>query len=979
MAGEIGANVLTNLLGQTAEEVAGKISAYRKSRRENGHSGKGKVTLMLHTFVGPDLEEVHQKVRKPFTDYLKTSTDLVRQARWEFPAFATAPDRSLVPFDSSDLSAEELQVIMDHAFHRYFQTSGMFGTPDMCLQMVARLKEIGVDEIACLIDFGVDTDSVLESLQYLNQVRERSNPAEQQSPYSIAAQIRRHQVTHLQCTPSLASVLASDPDSLAALRPLRKLLLGGEALPPSLAAQLAPAIDGDLINMYGPTETTVWSTAAPIDRSGSPITIGRPIANTQTYIVDRHLRLAPVGAAGELLIGGDSVARGYLNRPDLTNERFIADPYGERPGARLYRTGDLARYGEHGELEFLGRLDHQVKISGYRIEPGEIEAVLGRHPAVRESVAVVRESGNANRRLIAYVAARGAADPAEPNTGMTAEWRDIWNETYNLAARSPEGPPDPTLNTAGWISSYTGEAIPEGEMREWVEHTVDRIIALKPRRILEIGCGTGMLLFRIVPHCQHYHAVDFSANAVRYVQEEVRRQGLDNVQVECAAGDELPGLEPGSFDLVVLNSVIQYFPSVEYLVKVMERVAPLVADGGAIFAGDVRSFPLLEAFHTSVELEQSPDNLSAIDLSHRIRRRLEGEKELTLSPDFFHAIQGHIPRIRRAEIMLKRGRRHNEMTCFRYDAVLRLGGPVPAAPTPVAVSGSKLSLQQIRERLAAGKRAVSFRGIPNPRVAQAVRAVEILASDECPPTAGQIRLKLSSLQETGVAPEELYALDTAYDAHLTWSAEELHCYDAVFFDRFADSSEAQAPPAAAEPRKPWIDYANPRDAQAAYSSLARELKDLAKRRLPEYMVPSAIIVLDALPRTPNGKIDRQALPEPDREWIRPAAVYSAPQGELEKSIAAVWRDLLRLERIGANDNFFDLGADSLLMLRANMRLRELLQQDLSLVDLFRYPTISALASHLSRTTDDQVALDQSQQRGQSRIDALQRRRLAPIK
>src|SRR5262249_19653045 len=158
--------------------------------------------------------------------------------------------------------------------------------------------------------------------------------------YSIPTMIRRHAVTHLQCTPSLARMLASDPVSLAALGPLRKLLLGGEALPASLAAQLAPELAGDLVNMYGPTETTVWSTAAPIDRSGSPITIGRPIANTQVYIVDRHLCPTPIGVPGELLIGGDGVARGYLNRADLTAERFIPDPFGAEPGGRLYRTGD---------------------------------------------------------------------------------------------------------------------------------------------------------------------------------------------------------------------------------------------------------------------------------------------------------------------------------------------------------------------------------------------------------------------------------------------------------------------------------------------------------------------------------------------------------------------------------------------------------------------------------------------------------------
>src|SRR5262249_55907460 len=163
-----------------------------------------------------------------------------------------------------------------------------------------------------------------------------------------------------QCTPSMGRVLANDPDSLTALAQLDVLLLGGEALPADLAEQLASTVKGTTLNMYGPTETTVWSTTATVARSGTP-TIGRPIANTTIRILDERGQLVPVGAAGELHIGGAGVTRGYLGRPDLTAERFVADPFAK--GARLYRTGDLARYRADGEIEFLGRLDHQAKIN----------------------------------------------------------------------------------------------------------------------------------------------------------------------------------------------------------------------------------------------------------------------------------------------------------------------------------------------------------------------------------------------------------------------------------------------------------------------------------------------------------------------------------------------------------------------------------------------------------------------------------------
>ena len=202
---------------------------------------------------------------------------------------------------------------------------------------------------------------------------------------------------------------------------------------------MARAVDGDVLNMYGPTETTVWSTVAPIDRSGGPITIGRPIANTQVYIVDRYLRPVPIGVAGELLIGGDGVTRGYLNGPTLrTNGSFLIRS-ARTPGCRLYRTGDLVRYREDGQIEFLGRLDHQVKIRGYRIELGEIESVLSGHPAVRECVVVAPRTAAGDRNLVAYVGAgsarvvrRRCGDPLAYGLG-----RNLWGATSRAKRSRP--------------------------------------------------------------------------------------------------------------------------------------------------------------------------------------------------------------------------------------------------------------------------------------------------------------------------------------------------------------------------------------------------------------------------------------------------------------------------------------------------------------------------------------------------------------
>ena len=227
-----------------------------------------------------------------------------------------------------------------------------------------------------------------------------------QGRHSLAEQLGRHNVTHLQCTPTLARMLIRLPGALSAMKSVRQLLLGGEPLPPALAQQLSKELGAEIHNMYGPTETTVWSTTHRLsDSEQESIPIGRPIANTSIYIIDQHLRPVPIGSSGELYIGGKGVARGYWNRPELTAERFISNPFSGDPADRLYRTGDLARYRENGVIEFLGRVDHQVKIRGFRIELGEIESVLRNHPLVREVVVDTLESSSGHPQLVAYVVA----------------------------------------------------------------------------------------------------------------------------------------------------------------------------------------------------------------------------------------------------------------------------------------------------------------------------------------------------------------------------------------------------------------------------------------------------------------------------------------------------------------------------------------------------------------------------------------------
>jgi len=411
-AGESGANLLTHLLGQTIEEVRDKIRVYREARAASGHEGEGCVSLMLHTFVGDDDEAVREKVRQPMINYLGSSMALVKNYAAEWTAFSNRSEASGDEFTS--LSEGDREALLEYSFDRYYETSALFGTEARCVEFLGEIAGIGVDEIACLIDFGVDADEVLEHLPKLAEVRAAvaANTIDESDEYSVGSLIRRHGVTHIQCTPSMARMFIADSEVRDSLSSIQALLIGGEAFPGDLAGELAELGPVKITNMYGPTETTIWSSTHSVAETSGIVPIGRPIANTQLYVLDPNMNVVPVGVAGELYIGGDGVARGYFERQELTAECFVENPHVNSPDSRMYRTGDLARYLDDGVLEFLGRVDHQVKVRGHRIELGEIESVLVQHPALKAVVVVAFDEGNGNARLTAYIIPLAGISPS---------------------------------------------------------------------------------------------------------------------------------------------------------------------------------------------------------------------------------------------------------------------------------------------------------------------------------------------------------------------------------------------------------------------------------------------------------------------------------------------------------------------------------------------------------------------------------------
>ncbi|MBC1218452.1 non-ribosomal peptide synthetase, partial [Nostoc sp. UCD120] len=1122
----------------------------------------------------------------------------------------------------------------------------------------------------------------------------------------LIERLRDHSITHVTLPPSALAVLPDEE-----LPSLQTIIVAGEACSAELIKKWSAG--RNFFNAYGPTETSVCATIAKCTLEDEKVTIGRPIANTQIHILDSHLQPVPIGVPGELHIGGAGLARGYLNRPELTNEKFISNPFSDERHSRLYKTGDLARYLSDGSIEFLGRIDYQVKIRGYRIELGEIEAVLSQVPEVREAVVIAWEDQykklessekleistdkieiwpsiaeyyvyddllyyamtNDHRRNDSYkiainqlvkdkivveigtgkdailsrfcveggakkiyaierdeetyrqaracieklglaekitvihgdatlidipeladvcvseiVGAIGGSEGAaviinnarrflKPNglmipersvtkmaavtlpdeilhnpkfaetpayyskeifeqvgypfdlrvcikkfpqanvistvdvledlnfneyispkfshevkfqiqkkgrmdgflvwlnlhtiageeidilehehcwlpvyfpvfePGIEVDYGDViqavcsrslcennlnpdyaikgcllkkngeiinfeyvsyhykknfrqtpfyqrlfadydtvprvdtksekrlvaylvpaldrqtlpqqlaqwqseyvsdWQRLYEQAYSQPQASADDvTFNISGWNSSYTKQPIPDWEMQEWVENTVSRILSVSPQRVLEIGCGTGLLLSRVAPNCQEYWGCDYSSAAIAHVEQVCKTvAGLDNVRLLHQMADNFADIPKGKFDTVVVNSVVQYFPSVEYLLQVLNGAIASIGAQGTLFVGDVRSLPLLEPFHASVQLSQAPPERSIEQWQRMVHSSVTAEEELLIDPSFFIALKQRFPQITWVEIQPKRGYAQNELTQFRYDVTLHVGVDVQAITVPwLNWQLDKLSFTQIQHQLQQQPELLGIRGIPNQRVQQALQIWQWLENSPDVETVGQLRQILAQQPAVGVNPEQFYQLgqQLGYSVHLSWwQSSQDGSFDVVFCRHKVDRTSAFWDTKAFT-TKPWTDYTNNPLRGKLVQKLVPQVREYLQQKLPDYMMPSAFVLLDALPLTPNGKVDRRSLPSPDTATRNLSTGFVLPRTPIEAQIAQIWNQVLGVERIGINDNFFELGGHSLLATQVLSEINSAFGLDLSIQTMFESPTVAGIAAYI---------------------------------
>ncbi|MEX0446130.1 methyltransferase, partial [Xenorhabdus sp. SGI246] len=553
-----------------------------------------------------------------------------------------------------------------------------------------------------------------------------------------------------------------------------------------------------------------------------------------------------------------------------------------------------------------------------------------------------------NQKLIAYIS---------PTTAWLDEKVTALNESYienrknvfegqstsENTHHDNNGVVDSDTDSSRWINSYTGQPITLDQIKEWRAGTVQRIESLRPRRLLEIGCGTGDLLYHYAAQCESVLVTDISAAVLDRHQKILQQRGWSHVELRRGDALNLGTTTPDQFDTVVMNSVVQSFPNVQYLEKVLTQLLSIMEAGGKVLLGDIRNLDLLTAHVTAIEQGHlNGQRIEVSTLANRIQRRLQQEPELLLSPTYFTQLPTRYPEISRVDILVKRGIGDNEMLRYRYDVILHKRNEQTTSCDDLSCNWYDFStLENLRDLLQAGiDPTFGISGIPNARIkddfdlAEGLRhwpANQMISPSEyaggfSPQATEQVQALESLLH---------YAEQCGYQCGVTWSQQRPDLLDVIF-------SRGELPPVQSRTHYSQTHLANYPQIAAMNSELSELLESALKKQLPEYMVPNLYITLERMPLTLNNKVDKKALPIPNESDLR-RQDYVAPRNEIEQKISQLWQELLNVSQVGIYDNFFTQGGHSLQATRLISSIRNELNVKIPLRSIFEYPTLEQLS------------------------------------
>lgn len=661
----------------------------------------------------------------------------------------------------------------------------------------------------------------------------------------ISRSIAENSITCLNWTPSafypVADVLAESTSRSVAT--LRYVFLGGEPISVRrLWGYASRPYAAEIVNTYGPTECSdiaTFSRLRPVDTFlQGAVPIGKPISNVRVYILDGNLSPCPVGIVGELCIAGAGVGMGYLHNPDLTADRFIPNPFDGGIGSRMYRTGDLARYLPDGNIEFLGRVDRQIKLRGFRIEMAEIDAVLERHPATREAVAAAIEYGPGDQRLIAYV---------------------VPNEQQALPVHRLI-----TLESEEKLSKRVRHELPNGMAIAHLNRSETEFVY---REIFD-------------NHAYLQHGITLHDGACIF------DVGANIGMFALYARSRFPDVEIYAFEPI---------PPIFELLRINTH---LYGVNAKLFHHGIASQPgsCIFSFYPNASI-LSGRFADAVEERETVRRFLltpgAATEEQDLSEDSVDELLDERLSVERFKCQLKTLSQIIQENRVEHIDLLK-----------VDVEKSELDVLN------------SIAPSDWPKIRQVV--VEVHDTD------GRLQ------RVTDLLEAQQFVLTVEQDAIL----RETGIYNVYAIRKNAGQSARPASNRAASVSE--FTWSSP-------ERLIADLRASLQSKLPEYMVPSAIVLLPSLPLTPNGKVDVRALPHPEASRTASGVEFLAPRNHVEAKLAQIWGEILHVDEIGVNDNFFDLGGHSLLATQVVSRVRDAFQIKVPLKDFFNRPTIAELA------------------------------------
>ncbi len=706
------------------------------------------------------------------------------------------------------------------------------------------------------------------------------------------------EVTALHAVPALmgevVEEIARGPGTLPRMR---WVLVGGDVIPPELPGRMRAVFPGAELRLgYGPTEGTIISASVRAEGAvgGGKRLMGRPHGSGRMYVLDGGMEPVAEGVAGEVYVGGGAEARGYVGRAALTAERFVPDPFGADAGGRLYRTGDRARWGSGGVLEHLGRVDGQVKLRGYRIEPGEVEAVLREHAGVREAAVVLREDRPGDPRLVAYVVPRAGA--GEPPGSRRDDAIELW----------------PSIG-AHYVYD---ELIYHGLSSDVRRNDMYRIALerhVSGRVVVDVGTGGDAVLARLCAEAgaRKVYAVDLLEASCDQARRRVEALGLGGT-ITVVQGDartvELP--EPAD---VCVSEIVDSIGGAEGAATILRDARRLLRDGGVFVPA--RSVTRIAAASLPAGLHERPAFTEvAAHYVERIFAQVGRRFDLRLGIRNFpsDAVLSGEGAFEDLDFQAGAAAEFERRVALTVERAGRFDGFVLWLELHF---GAGEVLDTLRERTSW---VPVFLPVLHPGV-QVVPGdrVEVVCSARLPDGGvhPDYRVRGSLVRGTG----ERLSFDHLSPARGT-------AYRAgPFYDRLfaGDGVPVTGVPPAVAPA---------------------ELYDHLRERLPEYMVPGAVVLLDSLPLGPNDKLDRAALPEPGaREEGRGG--FRTPAEEV---LAGLWEEVLGRGGIGPDDGFFTLGGHSLTGTRLVSRIREVFGIEVPLRALFEAPTVAGLARAVER-------------------------------